>query len=148
MEQRQEMGHGEAAAGVLDAGLAEVLLEFGRIGHGEARAVGDEDAVAVPAAVVVDRGFDPRGDAAEQLLEQGQGQAAAGLARGRVGEVEAADPDEVIDGGIAAEDLDEEQVDEGDRIEEAGAPGVLDLTAGVDDLGSIELLGRGVLNPS
>ena len=68
VEQRQEMGHGEAAAGSLDAGLAEVLLEFGHIGHGEARAVGDEHAVAVPAPGVVDLGPDPVGDAAEQFL--------------------------------------------------------------------------------
>jgi hypothetical protein len=46
------------------------------------------------------------------------------------------------------EDLVEEQVDEGDGVEEAAAPGVLDLAAGVDDLGSVELLGRGVLEPA
>ena len=54
VEQRQKMGHGEAAAGLLAAGLAEVLLEFGHVGHGEARAIGDEHAVAMPGAVVVD----------------------------------------------------------------------------------------------
>jgi hypothetical protein len=72
MEQGQEMGHGEAAAGLLDAGLAEVLLEFGRIGHGEARAIGDEHTMAVPFPGVVHRGPDPVSDAAEQLLKQGQ----------------------------------------------------------------------------
>jgi hypothetical protein len=64
---------------------------------------------------------------------------------GRAGEREAADADEVIDGGIAVEDLREEQVDEGDGVEETAAPGVLDVAAGVNDLGSVELLGRSVL---
>ena len=97
-------------------------------------------------AVVVDRGPDPVGDAAEQLPEQGQGQAAAGLAVGRGGEAAATDPDEMSDGGIAAKDLVEEQMDDGDGVEEAMAPGVLDLAAGVDDLGSVELLGRAFLS--
>jgi hypothetical protein len=46
------------------------------------------------------------------------------------------------------EDLVEEQVDEGDGVEETTAPGVLDVAAGVDDLGAVELLGRGVLEPA
>ncbi len=148
VEQGQEMGYGEAAAGSLDAGLAEVAPEFGCIGHGEARAIGDEDPMAVPSPGVVDRRPDPVGDAAEQLLEQGQRQAAPGLAVSRAGEGAAADADEMIDGRIAAEDLGEEQVNQGDGIEETAAPGVLDLAAGVDDLGSVELLGRSILEPA
>ena len=62
-------------------------------------------------------GSEPFGDAAEQLPEQRQGQAAPGLAVGRGGESEAADPDQMIDGGIAAEDLVEEQMDDGDGVE-------------------------------
>src|SRR5262249_34334091 len=79
-------------------GLAEVSLKLGPIGHRQARAVGDEHGVAVPPVVVVDRGPERAGDAAEQLPEQGQGQASPGLAVGRAGEALAADPDEMVDG--------------------------------------------------
>jgi len=54
----------------------------------------------------------------------------------------------MIDGSIAAKDLVEEQMDDGDGVEEATAPGVLDVASGVDDLGSVELSGGSVLEPA
>jgi hypothetical protein len=145
MEQRQKMGHGEAAARLLRARLAKVLLKFRCVGHGEARAVGDEHAMPMPGPGIVDLGSEPCSHAAEQLLEQPHGQAAPTLAIGRVREGKAADSNQMIDGGIAMEDLGEEQVDERDGVEQTVAPGVIDLAAGVEDLRSIELLGGGLL---
>jgi hypothetical protein len=46
------------------------------------------------------------------------------------------------DGGIAMEDLGQEQVDEGDGVEETVPPGVFNVAAGVEDLGAVKLLGR------
>src|SRR4051812_19002726 len=52
------------------------------------------------------------------------------------------------DGGIAVEDLGQEQGDEGDGVEETVAPSVFDVAAGVEDLGAVELLGRSFLEPA
>ena len=145
VEQRQQMGHGEAAAGLLAAGLAEVLAEFGHVGHGETRAVDDEHPMPVPAPGVVDDGREPLGDAAEQLLEQRQRQATARLTVGRGGEFESAESDQMIDGRVAVEDLAEKQVNDGDGVKQTGAPSVADLAAGVEDHRSVELLGWGFL---
>jgi hypothetical protein len=49
------------------------------------------------------------------------------------------------DGGVAVEDLGEEQVDQRDGVEQTLAPGVMDLAASVEDLGSVQLLGGGLL---
>ena len=53
MEERQDLGHREAATRLLPAGLTEVLLQLGGVRHGEGGAIGEEDAMAVPATVVV-----------------------------------------------------------------------------------------------
>ena len=47
VEEGQQVRHGEAAAGLLVAGLAEFGLEFGRVGHRDAAAVEQPDAGAV-----------------------------------------------------------------------------------------------------
>ena len=80
MEQRQKMSDGKTAARPLAAGLAEVLLKLGNIGHGKTRTIGDEHAVPVPGSRLVDLRSEPLGNAVEQLLKQRQGQSAAGLA--------------------------------------------------------------------
>jgi hypothetical protein len=51
---------------------------------------------------------------------------------------------EVPDRSVAVEDLDEEDVDGGDGVEEAGTPFMADISAEGEDGGSIEKLG-GVL---
>ena len=141
MEQRQKVGDGKTAARLLFAGLAEVLLKFGCVRHGEAGAVGHEHPVPMPGLGVVDYGSELFGNAAEQLSKQRKGQATARLAVGRASERETTDSNHMIDGGIAVEDLVEEQMDDGDGVQQTSAPRVLDLTAGVQDLGSVELLG-------
>ena len=118
VEQRQKMSHGEAAAGLLPAGLAKVRLEFGCVGHGEAGAVGNEHAVPVPGPGVVNRGSNPVGNAAEQLPKQRQGQAAPSLAVGRIRELKSTDSNQMIDRRIAVEDLSEEQVDDRHGVEQ------------------------------
>ena len=51
----------------------------------------------------------------------------------------------MIDRGIAMQDLGEEQVDDRHGVEQTAAPGVIDLAAGIRDLGSVELFGGGLL---
>ncbi len=66
---------------------------------------------------------------ASEAAEDGQGEPLAGLAVGAVGEGPAAEVDDVLTGGVAVEDLEQEQVDGGDRVEDAIAPGVFLLLA-------------------
>jgi len=65
VKQRQKMGHGETAAGLLDTRLAEVFLKFGNIGHGKTGTIGDEHAVPMPGSGFVDLGSEPLGNSAE-----------------------------------------------------------------------------------
>ena len=118
IEQHQQMGRGETATGRLATGLSELLLKFGRIGHGEAGAVQQPDAVAMPAAVASVVVQTAVGDGAAETVKEGQGEAAAGLAVGRVGEVQTAEVAELSGGDIAVEDLLEEEVggDHGVRV--------------------------------
>ncbi len=50
--------------------------------------------------------------------------------------------------GVAVEDLEQEQVDDGDGVEQAGSPGVPGDAAGVEDGGAIELGGEVLLDLS
>ena len=54
----------------------------------------------------------------------------------------------MIDGGVAVEDLSKEQVDDRHGVKQTPTPGVIDLAAGVYDLGSVELLSGGLLKPA
>jgi hypothetical protein len=49
------------------------------------------------------------------------------------------------DRGIAVQDLGKEQMDDRHGVKQTVAPGVIDLAAGICDLGSVELFGRGLL---
>src|SRR4051794_31410292 len=67
----------------------------------------------------------------------GERHAGPGLTVGRAVDGGPADADEVVDGGVAAEYLVEEGVDDGDGVGGAVAPGRLDPATGVEDLGPI-----------
>jgi hypothetical protein len=51
----------------------------------------------------------------------------------------------MIDRGVAVEDLSKEQVDHRHGVKQTATPDVIDLAAGVYDLGSVELIGGGLL---
>ena len=144
VEQGEEVGDGEAAAGPLDGGLAEMGLELGRVGHRERGAVDDEDAMPEPASGVARRGVERIGDAADQRLEDLQRQAGPGQAVGGGGERTSGQMGEVSDRGISVEDLDQEDVDGGDGVEEGVSPFMADASADGEDGGAIEKWG-GVL---
>jgi predicted RNA binding protein YcfA (HicA-like mRNA interferase family) len=73
MEQRQEMGYGEAAAGFLASGVTKVLLKFGYIGHREAGSISDEHAVSMPGSGIVDLRSELPDNATEQIPKQCKG---------------------------------------------------------------------------
>ena len=127
------LGHREAAARPLGGRLAEVAPQLGGVGHREAGAVDEPDAMAAPAGAVGGRDRSAAAVRLQQVLPDGQGEPLAGLAVGAGGEGPAAEVDDVLAGGVAVEDLEEEQVDGGDGVEDAVAPAVADGAAGVAD---------------
>ena len=97
-----------------------------------------------------DQGVDDR---AEHGPEDGQGEAGAGLAEGGSGEAAARHQRDMVQGGVAVEDLDEEPMDDGGRRQKGrSAPGVSGGAAGgVDDVAAElggEVLSRSALRAS
>jgi hypothetical protein len=134
VEQRQDLGDGEAAAGGLAAGLTEVPLQFGRVGHGERRAVDEEGPMPAPAALDLGPGDEGADDASEHGAEDGQRQPGAGLAVGRLGEGAAGLERDVRQGRIAVEDLEDEPEEDGEWGQEGIAtPAVPESRAEVAD---------------
>ena len=66
-------------------------------------------------------------------MVEGQRESLAGLAVGAVGEGPLAEVDDMLAGGVAVEDLEQEQVDGRDGVEDAVAPAMADGLAGVGD---------------
>ena len=76
------------------------------------------------------------GQGLEDGLPEGQREAFASLAKGRGGEGSPGAEAEVLQGGVAGEDLVEEPVDEGHGGQESRAPGVAEFSAnGMDEVG-------------
>jgi hypothetical protein len=148
VEQGQQVGHREAAALRLGVGLPEGLLEFGRVGHGEVGAVEEEEAVALPAAarVVVGLGAAASDDGLLQAVEEGDGQAGAGLAVGRLGEVEPGQVTQLGGGGVAEEHLAQEQVGGDNRGQGALAEAVAAVAADSQQQGLGDGLGEVALD--
>ena len=129
VEERQPLGHGEPAALLLAPGLAEVTLQLGPVGHREARAVDDPDPVAEPSRAARGGGPEGPGGGLQESVEDGQGEPLAGLAVAAVGEGPAAEVGHMAAGGVAVEDLEQEEVDGGGGVEDACPPAVVDLAA-------------------
>lgn len=110
---------------------AEVLLELVGIGHGEGRAVDQQRAVPTPEAVGERRGRDRGDQPARQRTKQFQGQPGAGLTVGTVGEGAVGPEADVLDRGVAVQDLPQEPVKDGRGRQATGPPGVPDEATGV-----------------
>jgi hypothetical protein len=54
----------------------------------------------------------------------------------------------MIDRGITMQDLGEKQVNNTNRIKQTSAPDMIDMAAGICDLGAIKLIGGGTLKPA
>jgi hypothetical protein len=148
VEEGHQVGRREAAAGRLAAGLAEMPLQLRRIRHREPRAVEEEQAVAFPAAAGGPRqvGTDRVGDPALQGGEERQREPGPGLAVGRGVDRGAAEVAEVGAGGVAVQDLPQEEAGGDDRAELALAPPVAGLLAGLVDEGVGDVGGEVILD--
>ncbi len=115
------------------AGLAEGRLEGGRVGHRGRRGVDDPDAMAEPSGGVR-RGLPRRvDDPLQGAVIDARGQPLAGLAGGVGGEGPTPEVDDVAAGDVAVEDLEQEEVDGGDRVEGPSSPAIVFAAAGVGD---------------
>ena len=108
--------------------------------------------MAVPAAIVVavpptGAGQQRLGQAAEQPLEDPQGESLPRLAEGRAGERLAAAAGHVVERGVLVEDLKREQMDRVGGIEQPLLPGVVLLTTGGVDGLPVEMRGDLLLDP-
>jgi hypothetical protein len=138
VEEGQEPGHREAAAGLGPARGAEAGPQLGRVGHRERRAVDEERAVAAPDALRAGVRGEGLHLAAEHGLVDGQGQAGPSLAERGVGERAAGQERDVGQGGVAVQHLDDEPAEDGDGRQQAVAPAVPGAAAGVVDGGHVE----------
>src|SRR5271168_3271119 len=125
------MAHRKPATGTLIRGRSEVVLEFGNIGHGEARAVDHPHAMTQPIGTLLGHRAEPGGHLFDQDLQDDQGQSHASLAVGRGAEGPPSEVNDMLTGGIAVEDLEQEERGGGDRIELAIAPGIAGLATGL-----------------
>ena len=130
VEERQPLGHGEAAALLLATGLAEVTLQLGHVGHREARPVNDPDPVPEPSRTGRVGGSEGGGGRLQERVVDGQWEPFASLTVGAVGEGPDAEMDDMANGGVAVEDLEQEEIDGGRGVEDASPPRVAGLTAG------------------
>jgi hypothetical protein len=144
IEQDQQMGHGEATPRRLRPRLAKGFLQLGGVRHGEAGAVQQIGAVAVPAGgrTGVVGSAAVAGNGLSQSAEEGQGESGAGLAVSGVGEVQAAEMAEVADGGVAVQDLADEEIGGDGGAKGSSAEGVLQLAANAVNDGCGEGLGE------
>ena len=119
VKEGKQMRGGEAAPRLLVSGLTKFLLEIGSVGHAEAGAVHMKSAMPVPATlVVIDRGAQGRAHALQQSLQNLQGKSAACVTISGLSEDEISEILKPGDCEVSVEDLDEEQVNRGNRIQE------------------------------
>jgi len=138
MKQGEQMGHGEPTPRTLPTGLAKRLLEFRCIGHRETRPVDQERAVAPPPPLVVGRLLTDCGRPPQQLLPDDERQPGAGLTKCGGGEVLRDQMGQMGTRGVPMQDLQEEEMDGGDRIEQARTPVVADLSTEGENHGGVK----------
>jgi hypothetical protein len=142
VKQGQEVCHRKATAFLLTARLAEVVLQLGLIGHREARAVEQPGAMAAPQAGGLPHRKEVIDDAFKQVPKQGQRQARARVGVGSCRERFAGQTRQGGTSNVAVQDLQEESVNQSDRIENALAKHVSDIAASAFN----ELRGQGASN--
>src|SRR5687768_15558040 len=112
------------------------------VGHAEAGAIDVKGPVAVPAPGGVEGRTQGGADAAQEGLEDMQRQAGAGVAVGGVAEDLVRELPESSHGDIALEDLEQEEMDGGNRVEHALPEVVTHLATDLEDGLRLEKLGE------
>ena len=155
VEEGQDLGDGEPAAGLLAGGLAEGRLQRRGVGGDGAGAVDEECAQAVPQAqggmaARITRTLCGLGgglahggrSVTQQRLQRRQRQAHARFAVRRGAEHLLGHVTQVSHGGVAGHHLKDEQVERADRPELALSPLVADFAAGGENLLIGQVLGE------
>ena len=108
MDQGQAMGHGKSTAGGLTARLAEVSAQLVGVGHGEAGAVDEPEAMAMPQAAALCGREHGAGADGEKFLQNSQRQPSARFAISLAGEAAIGQTRQMIASRITPEDLQQE----------------------------------------
>ena len=122
MEQPQQPRHGEAAPRPLLRRLAERVLEGRGIGHGASRAIDEKRAMTMPPPFVQGGSLHGAAEALEEEGEEAQREFGTGLTVGRRTEPQARQMGQMAAGGVAMQNLQQEELDGGDRREHPVAP--------------------------
>src|SRR5215510_4184052 len=134
MEQPQEVRHGKAAPRPRLGRLAERVLEGGCIGHRASRAINEKGAMAMPSAFTRDGRLHRAAEALEEEGEETEREFGARLAVCRRAEPQARQMGQMAAGGVTMQNLQEKELDGGDRREDAVAPpGIADFAAHRED---------------
>ena len=130
MEQPQESRHGKAAPRPLLRRLAEGRLQGRGIGHGASRAIDEKRAMAMPPPFVQGGSLHRAAEALEEEVKEAQRESGARLTVGRRTEPQARQMGQMAAGGVAMQNLQQEELHGGDWREHAVAPrGIPDLPA-------------------
>src|SRR5919198_3394595 len=130
MAQPQQSRHGEAAPRPRLCWLAEGLLEGRGIGHGTARAIDEKRAMAMPPPFVQGGSLHGATETLEEESEEVPREFGTRLTGGRRREPQARQMRQMTAGGVAMQDLQQEELHGSDRREHTVAPcGLPDLTA-------------------
>jgi hypothetical protein len=142
MKQGEQVGHGNPTPRALSTGLAKVLLPFWRIGHRKTGPIDQERPVASPPSLVVGRLLADRCGPPQQVLPDTERQAGPSLTKRRGRKVLGDQAGQMATCRVAVQDLQEEKMDGGDRIEQARPPLVAHLVAQGENRGSVEQGGQ------
>ena len=147
VEQAQHLRAGKAASLGLLAALPEVFLERRRVGHGQARAIGDPHAVTMPAIARCAAGSGRVIHSLRAGLEHLQRKPASGRAVTGGGKSPAAQTRYFSTRNVSGGDLPDEQRDGIGRLERRVAPLQLQFVADVFNDRVTENRTRAVLDP-
>jgi hypothetical protein len=138
MKQGEQVGHRDPTPWARPVRLAKVLLQLGCIRHRKTRPVDQERPVASPPPLVVGCLLANRRRPPPQLLPDAKRQAGTGLTKRRGRKVLAFQAGQVATRGVAMQDLQDKEMDSGDRIEQAHAPLVAYRVTQGENRGSVE----------
>jgi hypothetical protein len=138
VKESHEVGYREAAAATLKRGLAESLLQIGRVRHRTSGAIHHPDTMPEPKPGVRHAPSKAATDDDEQPLKHLKRQATAGKPVGLGGHLLAQKPGHMAAGRVAVKDLKEESMNRGGWVKFPPPPGMSALMANRFDRGGVQ----------
>jgi hypothetical protein len=142
MKHGEYMGNGKTTAPPLASWLAKVLLQLGCVRHAEGRAIDIKGAMPMPARTGIRDGTQGRAYTLQQGLQHLKGQASTRVAVSSFAEVLVRKVEQPCNCEVAVEDLRDEEVNRGDRVEQSFSPSVANVMTRGDNLLGFEDLSK------